>query len=78
VAEAGSWGDWIVVEDGVYFFEVRGAETGLHFLDLGSGEEHMLVALDAQKYRFSVSPDERFFVYGQLDEMSGDLVLLEP
>jgi hypothetical protein len=65
--------------DGIYFMRNTTGKIPIEFFDFASLKRTLLATLDkAPIGGFSVSPDERWILYTQLDEAwSGDLMLVE-
>jgi Tol biopolymer transport system component len=68
-----------LVEDGVYFMRSGKQVSGdsLQFLNTTTGKTELIASFSKPTWVFSVSPDRRWIVYGQLDQSGSDLMLVE-
>jgi len=75
------FGDWAVVDDGIYFINVD-AEDGvaMDFFDLASRKVRQVAALGKLhigRPSIAVSPDHRQILYAQVDHIGEDIMLVE-
>ena len=82
---ASRWGNWIVVEEGIYFVDRQGGSSSyrgwaLQFLSFDEGRVSQVAELDDPPWiegrGISVSPDRRWILYVQ-DESRSDLMVVE-
>ena len=70
-----------VTEQGVYFVPVRNAAavaSSIQFLRLAAGKVEVVAAAEKDlHYGLTVSPDGRWLLYSQLDQVTCDLMLVE-
>ena len=68
-----------VVEDGVYFVPPsKGADYSLHFLRFATGAVEPIHDFERQPVgTMSVAPDGRSILFGQLEPMEADIMLVE-
>jgi Tol biopolymer transport system component len=68
-----------LVEDGVYFLRSgkQASDVSLQFLNTNTGKTERIASFSKPIGGFSVSPDRRWIVYGQLDHSGSDLMLVE-
>jgi Tol biopolymer transport system component len=76
------WGHWAVGRHGLYFVDQAGYSKGqLSLLDMDTGRIAALEALGGEaacgEPGLALSPDERWILYVQADELPNDLMLLE-
>lgn len=71
--------NFAVGRKGIYFMANTTGKIPIEFFDFASGKRTRLATLDkVPTWGFSVSPDERWILYAQLDEAwTGDLMLVE-
>jgi Tol biopolymer transport system component len=78
--EAGYWGYWAVVEDGIYYLDTK-AKPGINFFDITTHRTMRLFDLENPPARFSsglaVSPDKKTILCTQLDSLNSDIILVE-
>jgi Tol biopolymer transport system component len=78
--EAGYWGYWAVVEDGIYYLDTT-AEPGIAFFNTTSQRTTRVFDLENRPAReatgLAVSSDQATILYTQLDELSRDIILVE-
>ncbi len=61
---------------GVYFTSVKGSE--IEFLSFATGQTQRIATLDKRTHMgFSLSPDERWLLFTQIDQRGSDLMLVE-
>jgi Tol biopolymer transport system component len=72
------WRLWQVLEKGIYFINRDSAPSTVEFLDFATGETRQVAVLEGVPfgYGFSVSPDERWFLY-QIHENEQDIMVVE-
>jgi hypothetical protein len=69
-----------VVNEGIYFIPEPGVDgkPSIQFLSFATGKVKTVAPISALPMEgLSVSPDGRFLLYTQLDEVGGDLMLVE-
>jgi|SRR5271165_6524956 len=73
----GSWANWAVAKHGIYFInrEQTGRGYALYFFDFVRQDVQTLASLPNYSYYLSVSPDEMWAVYEQLDEDEAAVLL---
>jgi Tol biopolymer transport system component len=73
--------EWWPSESGIYFYLDTGIETELDFLDLRTSDIRRIYTFDkppdAWGSGLSVSPDGKWLLYSQVDEVARDLMLVE-
>jgi Tol biopolymer transport system component len=78
--EAGYWGYWAVVGDGIYYLDTT-AKPAISFLDFATRRSTPVFDLENRPAReapgLAVSPDKGTILYSQLDELSRDIILVE-
>ncbi len=78
--EAGYWGYWAVVENGVYYLDTT-AKPGIAFFDITTHRITRLFDLENRPARqvpgLAVSPDKRTILYTQWDASDSDIILVE-
>jgi len=78
--EAGYWGYWAVVEDGVYYLDTT-TKPGIAFFDITTHRITRLFDLENRPARqapgLTVSPDKRTILYTQWDATDSDIILVE-
>ena len=78
--DAGYWGYWAVVEDGIYYLDAT-AKPKIDFFNLTTGRTTRIFDLENRPAReapgLTISPDGREILYTQLDELSRDIILVE-
>ena len=78
---AGSWGQWTLADDGIYFINLKskgGPAVGFYSFD--KHEIRRIVGLEGVNEfvsGFTVSPDRRWILYSQQDPISSDIMLVE-
>ena len=84
VFETGVGVNWAVVERGIYFLtsQPRQAQYTLEFFDFATRQTTQITTLEGPRGTFvlsglTVSPDERWVLYGQRDKIDFDLMLVE-
>jgi hypothetical protein len=68
-----NWGSFGVTAKGVYFVT---KSLSLQFLDLATGRITALAAVP-RTWGLSVSPDDQYVIWGQIDRVTSDLMLVE-
>jgi eukaryotic-like serine/threonine-protein kinase len=69
-----------LIEKGIYFCGLREGSVGstIQFFDFATGKTRQIAVTDKPMYPiFSVSPDGRWILYAQVDQLSTDLMLVE-
>jgi len=78
--EAGYWGYWVVVENGIYYLDTT-AKPGINFFDLATHRIRRLFDLENRPAReapgLAISPDKKTILYTQLDALNSDILLVE-
>jgi len=78
--EAGYWGYWAVVEDGIYYLDTT-AEPAIAFFNFTTHRTTRVFDLESRPAReapgLAVSSDGGTLLYTQLDALSRDIVLVE-
>jgi len=78
--EAGYWGYWAVVGNGIYHLDTT-REPRIAFFDLTTHRDTPVFDLENRPVReapgLAVSPDKRTILYTQLDASSSDIILVE-
>jgi Tol biopolymer transport system component/DNA-binding winged helix-turn-helix (wHTH) protein len=78
--QAGYWGFWAVVNDGIYYLDST-TKAGVAFYDFNSRRITRLFDLEKppapQAPALAVSTDRKSMLYTQLDELSSDVILVE-
>jgi Tol biopolymer transport system component len=78
--QAGYWGFWSVVKDGIYYLDSK-TKASVAFYDFDSRRITRLFDLEKppapQAPALAVSHDRRSLLYTQLDELSSDVIVVE-
>jgi len=78
--EAGYWGYWAVVENGIYFLDTT-RKPGIAFFDITTHRITRVFDLENRPARedpgLAVSPDKKTILYTQLDSSNSDILLVE-
>ena len=78
--EAGHWGYWAVVENGIYYLDTT-AKPGIVFLDVNTSHTTRVFDLEnrpaTQAPGLAVSSTNGTILYTQLDALSSDIMLVE-
>jgi Tol biopolymer transport system component/DNA-binding winged helix-turn-helix (wHTH) protein len=78
--EPGYWGYWAVVENGIYYLDMK-AKPGIDFFDLTTHRTKRVFDLENRPASgapgLAVSPDRRSILYTQLDALNSDIILVE-
>jgi Tol biopolymer transport system component/DNA-binding winged helix-turn-helix (wHTH) protein len=78
--EAGHWGYWAVVENGIYYLDTT-AKPAIAFFDVNTRRTTRLFDLEnrpaTQAPGLAVSSDKRTILYTQLDVLTRDVMLVE-
>ncbi|NOT59883.1 MAG: hypothetical protein HOP19_06615 [Acidobacteria bacterium] len=83
VIERAAQGHWALSSAGIYFLTPASDRSSTHIqlFDFASGQIKTLLTMDRELIvkgpGFSISPDERWFLYANLDQSGSDLVLIE-
>jgi Tol biopolymer transport system component/DNA-binding winged helix-turn-helix (wHTH) protein len=80
--EAGYWGYWVVVENGIYYLDTTtSTKPGITFFNTASGRTTRVFDLENLPARqapgLAVSPDKKTILYTQLDSLNSDIILVE-
>lgn len=74
------WGSWAVHENGLYYLQ-RGQPTILAYLDFATGRTDTLFTparrVPGMDPAFAVSPDGQWLLFGQVDRLDSDLMMVE-
>ena len=78
--EAGYWGYWAVVDDGIYYLDTT-AKPGIAFFNLATHRTTRVFDLENRPARkapgLAVSSDKRTILYTQLDALNSDIILVD-
>ena len=78
--EAGYWGYWAVVENGIYYLDTT-AKPGINFFDITTHRTTRVFDLENAPARrapgLAISPDKKTILYTQLDVLNSDIILVE-
>jgi Tol biopolymer transport system component/DNA-binding winged helix-turn-helix (wHTH) protein len=78
--EAGHWGYWAVVENGIYYLDTKG-KPGIAYFDVTTRRTTRVFDLEnrpaTQAPGIAVSSDKGTILYTQLDALSRDIMLVE-
>jgi Tol biopolymer transport system component/DNA-binding winged helix-turn-helix (wHTH) protein len=78
--EAGYWGYWVVVENGIYYLDTK-AKPGINFFDTATHRITRVFDLENAPARkapgLAVSPDKKTILYTQRDALNSDIILVE-
>jgi len=78
--EAGYWGYWAAVENGIYYLDTT-TKPGIAFFDITTHRITRLFDLENRPARqapgLAVSPDKRTILYTQWDATDSDIILVE-
>jgi Tol biopolymer transport system component/DNA-binding winged helix-turn-helix (wHTH) protein len=78
--EAGYWGYWAVVENGIYYLDTT-TKSGINFFDVATHRITRVFDLESPPARqapgLAVSPDKKTILYTQLDALNSDIILVE-
>ena len=78
--EAGYWGYWAVVENGIYYLDTT-TKPGINFFDTATHRITRVFDLENRPAReapgLALSPDKRTILYTQLDALNSDIILVE-
>jgi len=78
--EAGYWGYWAVVDNGIYHLDTT-REPKMAFFNITTHSDTQVFDLENRPVRevagLAVSPDKRTILYTQLDASSSDIILVE-
>ena len=79
--EAGYWGDWAVVEGGIYYLATTTTKPGIVFFDFATHRTTRVFDVENPAARsapgLAVSPDKKTILYTQLDALNSDIMLVE-
>jgi Tol biopolymer transport system component len=73
-------GEWIVAEQGIYFFRTpdEKGHSGLCLYEFATEKTRTIVTIEKSiSYTIGPSPDGRTILYSQVDAASSDLMLVE-
>jgi Tol biopolymer transport system component/DNA-binding winged helix-turn-helix (wHTH) protein len=78
--EAGYWGYWALVDDGIYYLDTT-AEPGITFFDLKTHRRSRALGLENPPARegpgLALSPDQKTILYTQIDGLTSDVILVD-
>jgi WD40 repeat protein len=78
--ETGYWGYWAVVDNGIYYLDMR-TKPVIAFFDLTTHRTTPVFDLENPPAReapgLAVSPDKKTILYTQLDSLNSDIILVE-
>jgi Tol biopolymer transport system component/DNA-binding winged helix-turn-helix (wHTH) protein len=78
--EPGYWGYWAVVENGIYYLDMK-AKPGIDFFDFTTHRSKRVFDLENRPASgapgLAVSPDRKSILYTQLDALNSDIILVE-
>jgi Tol biopolymer transport system component len=78
--EAGYWGYWAVVENGIYYLDMK-AKPGINFFDLATHGISRVFDLENGPAwgvpALAISPNKKTILYTQLDALTSDIILVE-
>jgi len=78
---AGSWGQWALEDDGIYFINLKSrGGPAIEFFSFERHEIRRIVGLESVNEFVSglaISPDRRWILYTQQDPISSDIMLVE-
>jgi Tol biopolymer transport system component/DNA-binding winged helix-turn-helix (wHTH) protein len=78
--EAGYWGYWAVVENGIYYLDTK-AKPGINFFDLATHGISRVFDLPNGPALgvpgLAISPNKKTILYTQLDALTSDIILVE-
>jgi dipeptidyl aminopeptidase/acylaminoacyl peptidase len=80
--KAGYWGYWAVADDGIYFVDPDAKpQAAIEFFSFATSRVTQVGALDKSPYKWvaglAVSPDGRWILYSQIDQIDNNIVLVE-
>jgi Tol biopolymer transport system component len=80
--KAGYWGHWAVADDGIYFVDPDAKpRAAIEFFSFATSRVTQVGAIDKSPYKwnpgFAVSPDGRWILYSQIDQIDNNIVLVE-
>jgi hypothetical protein len=78
--EAGYWGYWAVVENGIYYLDTT-VKPGIAFFNATTHRTTRVFDLENRPARqapgLALSPDKRTILYTQLDALNSDVILVD-
>ena len=78
--DAGHWGYWALVENGIYYLDIKG-KPAILFFDAHTRRTTRLFDLEnrpaTQAPGLTISPDKKTILYTQLDALSREIMLVE-
>jgi Tol biopolymer transport system component len=79
--EAGYWGYWAVVENGIYYLDTTTTKPGIAFLDFTTRRTTRVFDLENRPAReapgLAISSDKKTILYTQLDALNSDVILVD-
>jgi Tol biopolymer transport system component len=79
IPKLGCANDWVLTSRGIYFVDF-GKQPGIDFFDFSSHRVTKKIPLDKQPFWWgglSLSPDETWLAYSQVDQVGSDLMLVD-
>jgi Tol biopolymer transport system component len=78
----GYWGNWAVVDGGIYFVNVEVKQhPTIEFFSFSTGRVRQISTMEKEAVLggpgFAISPDGRWILYAQVDQSGSDIVLVE-
>jgi hypothetical protein len=78
--EAGYWGYWAVVENGIYYLDMT-PKPGINFFDTVTHRNTRVFNLEnrpaSRGSGLAISSDKKTILYTQLDALNSDIILVE-
>jgi Tol biopolymer transport system component/DNA-binding winged helix-turn-helix (wHTH) protein len=78
--EAGYWGYWAVVENGIYYLDMT-TKPGINFLEIATHRTTRVFDLENRPAwgapGLAISSDKKTMLYTQLDSLNSDIILVE-
>jgi Tol biopolymer transport system component/DNA-binding winged helix-turn-helix (wHTH) protein len=75
------WGDWALLKRGIYYVDESGPRPAIDFFTFGTHKVTKVVEVDSLPPLgdpgFTVSPDEKWIIFSQVDRLAVDLMLVE-
>jgi len=78
--EAGYWGYWAVVENGIYYLDMT-TKPGINFFDIATHRTTRVFDLESRPAwgapGLAISSDKKTILYTQLDALNSDIILVD-
>jgi Tol biopolymer transport system component/DNA-binding winged helix-turn-helix (wHTH) protein len=75
------WGDWALFDKGIYFLTEAGPRPAIEFLDFATRNVSKIAEVESLPPPgdpgFTVSPDEKRFIFSEVDRSSVEIMLVE-